>query len=185
MVLIQMQVVLENFRFPGREPVIDTFKKGGGTYHNWGSTRPGAGHLVEADHWGLHHWWSLLLYLNHQAFLVSTGHSPKKYLFWALHSLIWYRAVIKQWDFRIRFICTSVLLPPVETDNQNIQAPQPACTAREVWKRRQAPLFVSMTCGGVGQGPLHLMMNQIKNFEKNQLCCCFAIKGVSKYLAEN
>lgn len=57
MVLIQMQVVLENFRFPGREPVIDTFKKGGrgGTYHNWGSTRPGAGHLVEADHWGLHH----------------------------------------------------------------------------------------------------------------------------------
>ena len=29
MVLIQMQVVLENFRFPGREPVIDTFKKGG------------------------------------------------------------------------------------------------------------------------------------------------------------
>ena len=29
MVLIQMQVVQENFRFPGREPVIDTFKKGG------------------------------------------------------------------------------------------------------------------------------------------------------------
>ena len=85
MVLIQKQVVLVNFRFPGREPVIDTFKKRGGTYHNWGSTRPGAGHLVEADHWGLHHWWSLLLHLYHQAFLVSTGHSPKKYLFWALH----------------------------------------------------------------------------------------------------